>query len=225
MSRKSICFVDDDPAEIKRFKAALGTRFIIGAGQSIDQALKDLRAKGGRGPALFLLDLFYPEGAQLTPEQRARLHDERRALLKAQSRFRQVLAELGQTTSGGFTLAHSLRRRSRAPFAFFTRKGALEDAIDAYDQGAVAVIKKPDPNFHSGDDASNLEAEYDRAAREAANLTAGHVERAIQKTSFWQRRKTGIALVAGFVLGVASSETATALHPWISKVWRALTAN
>jgi len=185
---------------------------------SRQQAIEDLAAQGGKRPALFLRDMYYPEGAPLTPEQRKRLHEERRTLLKAQSRFREFLAELGQTAGGGFALARNLRRASRVPFAFFSRKGTLEDAIDGYEQGAVAVIKKPDPS-PSGE-AADLDYEYDRTAREAANLTAGHIERAIQRTSWRRRHASWIAGMFGFLIGVASSEAATLLHKLIGRLWR-----
>src|SRR5258708_19017063 len=98
MKKKSICLVDDDQKELDRFRAALDSRFIIGTGQSVEQALGDLRKRGGsKNPSLFLIDLYHPENAAMNPQQRQELHAARRDFLRAQSRFKGVLAKLGQS--------------------------------------------------------------------------------------------------------------------------------
>lgn len=56
---KSICFVDDDREELRRFLECLGDRYIIGAATSLDEAIGELRRRRARKPDLFVLDLYY----------------------------------------------------------------------------------------------------------------------------------------------------------------------
>jgi hypothetical protein len=211
MKKKSICLVDDDPGELKRFKNALGSRFIIGTGQSVEQALGDLRERGGsKKPSLYLIDLYHPEDASMNPEQREELHAARREFLRAQSRFKAILAKLGQSTRGGFRLASGL---PKGTFAFFTRKGTLEDVAEAYGNGAVAVIKKPDPNL-SNHGIVDLDTAYDQAAKESADRTAGEIEWAIQESSWTKRHPRLVAAfwwAVGIVTAIGSSWVANHL--------------
>jgi len=200
MTRKSICLIDDDPAELTRFHAALEKWFLVGAGLTIRDALKDLQERGGRRPALFLIDLYHPEGAGPTPEQRSELHAARRRFLDAHMQFRALLSKHGQTTIGGINLALDLPRG--APFAFFTRKGTLDDLVDTYDSLAVALIKKPDPGTQFG---SNLDDAYDRAARDGAARIANEIERAIRQASWAKKHALALGRLEGIAIGVVAS--------------------
>ena len=59
-SKPPLCFVDDGPDEIRRFKSTFGDRFTIGAGQTLDDALRDLRSQGEDEPSLCVLDMYFP---------------------------------------------------------------------------------------------------------------------------------------------------------------------
>jgi PleD family two-component response regulator len=60
--KKSILFVDDDSREVVRFREVMGTRFGIGAGITLEDALAELRNRGVTKPDLVLLDLYYGPG-------------------------------------------------------------------------------------------------------------------------------------------------------------------
>ncbi|MCH7677089.1 response regulator [candidate division KSB1 bacterium] len=60
---KAICFVDDQEDERNRAEKFLGERFTFGTGSTLDEALKDLESKGASKPDLFLMDMYFPEGA------------------------------------------------------------------------------------------------------------------------------------------------------------------
>jgi hypothetical protein len=63
MHRKHvICFIDDDPQELQRFRANLNDHFEVAIGTSVSGATEDLKKQGFDKPDLFLLDLYYPEG-------------------------------------------------------------------------------------------------------------------------------------------------------------------
>ena len=178
MKRRALCFVDDEPEEIRRFRSCLDSDFIIGAGASPESALEDLRRQGRRQPDLWVLDMYFSEGGALRPEQLERLHIARLEYLYAERRFRALLVELGQTSNGGFQLARHVSP-SKVPFVFFTRKGTLEDAIIAYeDLGAAAVLKKPDPEGVPSADEPLADA-YDDALRKASRVLVGRFNRII----------------------------------------------
>jgi hypothetical protein len=187
-------------------------------GHSPRQALEDLRRQGRANPDLFLLDLYFPDGAPPSQAGLEKLHKAREKLLKANAEFRALLAKMGQTSEGGFKLARELRRTSKIGFAFFTRKGILEDAISAYeDLNAVSVIKKTDPDPAEIENVE-LEEAYDRALKKEAGLVAGKIERALARASWWGRH--GSTVIA-FVLGVLTSIIAAAIWEGVSVLLRA----
>jgi CheY-like chemotaxis protein len=207
MKKPAVCFVDDDPAEIQRFRNALKDRFMIGVGQDADAALADLKKSGCKKPDLFLVDLYFPDTGTLPQSALEELHRARGVYLKAEKKFRALLARQGQSSEGGFRIARDLRKTHRIGVAFFTRKGTLEDAISAYeDHDAVSVIKKPDPDSEVA--ADQLPAAYDGAMQNAADLLAGQILRAIRRCSWWGRHRDH---VAGLALGVIASLIATAI--------------
>ena len=108
--KHAICYIDDDPDEVRRFAENLRQYFIIGAGASLKEAMAELRAAGCRKPALFVLDLFFVEGAATTGEQHEKLYMARENFLKAQASYRSVLAGLEQSRQGGLELAQKVRQ-------------------------------------------------------------------------------------------------------------------
>jgi|GEM_PF-5331340 len=219
MRRIAVCFVDDDPEELTRFKTVFKDRFEIGVGHSPREARLDLQHQGKGAPDLFLLDMYIPDGPLPTQEQLESLHKAREKLLKANADFRAVLAKMGQSSEGGFKLARELRRASKIGFAFFTRKAILEDAISAYeDLHAVSVIKKPDPNPAEIGSMALKEA-YDRAMEKAAGLVAERIERAVARCSWWGRHRS---TMVGFAIGILASIMAAAMWEVTSVLFRAI---
>ncbi len=217
MKKKAVCFVDDEPDEIRRFREYLAGRFMIGAGSSPDQALQDLRHQGRKKPDLFLLDLYFPDDGPLTADQIEQIHKERLTFLKAQAKYRSVLSKIGQTSSGGFRIARDLRSRSRVAISFFTRKGTLDDAISAYEEhGAISVIKKPDPDPSQAERHGIREA-YDLAFKDAAELKAAEIERAIRRSSWWGKHSQTIV---GFVMGILTGLVARLIWVLVAGWWQ-----
>ncbi len=172
--KHAVCFIDDDPEELRRFQECLGEYFVIGAGTTLDAALEDLRSQGRDHPDLFVLDMYFPEGGVNTEAERAELHAAWDEVVRAQAALQAVLAKLGQSSRGGEALA----KQVGGPYVFFTRKATLEEGMQALRQGARAVIKKPDPTESEREGRSRAEA-YDQALRNHAGEIAGEITRAI----------------------------------------------
>lgn len=202
--KHSICFVDDDPQELRRFHENLQNDFVIVVGTSISEAMDKLRDQGVRKPDLFLLDMYYPEGPKSTEDELRVLASARQEFLEAQAKFASVLAGLRQSSRGGFNLARDVRKQYRTGFAFFTRKGTLEDAIQALDAGALRVIKKPDPN-QSELHGNALPAAYDLAFKSNARNVVRDIEDALRRSSWWWKHKGAVfAYSAGFLTSLAA---------------------
>jgi hypothetical protein len=220
----AVCFVDDDPTEISRFKANLGSRFVLGCGTSISNALEDLEKQGRAKPNLFLLDMYHAESAPSVDEAGTKLHQARVKFLKAEAEFYKTLASLRQTSEGGFRNLRDIRSRFRFPriaVAFFTRKGTIDNAIKAYeDEIQCPVIKKPDPNPTEAADVTenSLPNLYDVAfTRDSARVIAD-IERVIQRSTFTARNRdlligAGIGAVVGYITSILSSLTLS----WLCK--------
>jgi len=74
MSKKrSLCFIDDDPNELARFKQAVGREFLVGVGTSHDKALEDLKTQGRRHVDLYVLDMYFPNEGINTSEELSKL--------------------------------------------------------------------------------------------------------------------------------------------------------
>jgi CheY-like chemotaxis protein len=147
MPSSAVCFVDDDPEEVRRFRRFLAGRLLVGAGTSLAEALEDLRRQGRQDPDLFVFDLYFPEGGPNTREEQQEVAEEWSRFLEAKARLLSVLERLRQSPRGGFALARQVAAIfPGVPFSFLTRKGTLEDAIDAMELGAASLIKKPDPD-------------------------------------------------------------------------------
>ena len=108
MPTDAICFVDDDPEEIRRFRRLLASRFVVGAGTSLPAALEDLRAQGRERPDVFALDLYFPEGEPNTDDERAELARAWERFLLAKAELAGVLARLRQSPDGGLALARRI---------------------------------------------------------------------------------------------------------------------
>ena len=209
-SKPPLCFVDDGPDEIRRFKSTFGDRFTIGAGQTLDDALRDLRSQGEDEPSLCVLDMYFPRNRMNTPEELASLSEARQRFLEAENEYRLTLARFEQSSDGGFQLANSVRQRlgSNTGIVFFTRKGTLDDAIQAYEQyDVLSVIKKPDPTAEEAKQLG-IENSYDAALEEMGPFIYGRIDRAIRKASFWGRYRDRLTFL---MLGILASIIAGAV--------------
>ncbi len=173
--KHAVCFIDDDPAELRRFQECLGEYFVIGAGTTREAALEDLRSQGRGHPDLFVLDMYFPEAGANTDSELAELQAAWDEVVRAQTALQAVLAKLGQSSRGGQELA----KRVHGPYVFFTRKATLEEGMRALQQGARTVIKKPDPTERERQGRSRAEA-YDQALRNRAREIAAEITRAIR---------------------------------------------
>ena len=64
----------------------------------------------------------------------------------AQKKLSDYLAAIGQDRAGGLHLLEQVRGiYRRVPVVFYTRKGTLDDVTACLEAGAVAVLRKPQP--------------------------------------------------------------------------------
>ena len=192
MSRKrALCFIDDDPNELSRFKQAVEHRYVVGTGTTLAVAKDDLKRQGRRHVDLFVLDMYFPNEGMNTPAELSKLGKAWDKFCSAEDDLKKVLAELGQSFAGGRALAKQITSRrflAKARFVFFTRKGNLLDAIEAYEHtGALSVIKKPDPRQPVSE--SERTQAYDDAMITNSGALIRALESAIHRASFWYRYK------------------------------------
>jgi|RhiMetdeSRZDD1v2_1073273.scaffolds.fasta_scaffold38644_6 class 3 adenylate cyclase/CheY-like chemotaxis protein len=140
-----VCFIDDDPKEIEIIQHVFGQDLHIVAGTRWSQALAELTALG-RHPNLFLLDLYFPVGRDSTLEERETMARLKAEVETAQKKLSDYLAAIGQDRAGGLQLLEQVRSVYRhVPVVFYTRKGTLDDVTACLEAGAVAVLRKPQP--------------------------------------------------------------------------------
>jgi len=199
-----VCFIDNELAEIQRFSKNLENDFMIGAGTTLDDALNDLHLKGFKKPDLFILDMYFSLGTTITDEGLNEIHEARKVFLQANSEYREILARHGESHIGGFKLAKKLRE-THDPYIFLTRKAMLEEALEALNDGALKVIKKPDPNKTTIENAKNLLDAYDNAFEEHAPKIAEEIKNTIKETKWWRRKVfvgIGGAIIGFFIGGI-----------------------
>jgi CheY-like chemotaxis protein len=211
----ALCFVDDDPDELSRFKKYLGRYYSIGIGTTFARAVNDLKKTYNRKPDLFVLDMYFPMGAN-TDAERGKLDQTWEKFVAAENELKGVLASMQQTSKGGRSLAEQAKSR-KTPFVFFTRKGNLNDAIEAYENiGALAVVKKPDPE-PSKKPRSKIEIKNARDKALKLDLDReggvfGRIESAIARAS---PSLSGQAFVAMWFTGELSAIYNRAIKPAI----------
>ena len=153
--KKSICFIDNEKDEIRRFKKFLGDDFYIGAGKTVTDAIDNLKRPRflffkHKYPHLFVIDMYFKEVSahEMTNEEKMRLHRVKVKFNQAKKHFFKVLGDIGESRKGGFDRVQDLRDElSKKPdYVFFTRKGTLEDAQQAFrlQDKPLKVLKKPD---------------------------------------------------------------------------------
>ncbi len=212
--KPSICFIDDSDSELRRFRNNLGSWFEIGVGRTLDDALTDLQKKGPERPDLFVLDMYFPEGALNTEQELAESSAAWAKYRTAHADFMSTLSRLGQTSAGGEALADQIRNRYGSPnYVYLSRKATLEEGLRALKRGALDVIKKPDPNSTEAHGMSLTQAE-DEAFRHRSSEIAAELSEAIRKTTWWWKHREAFwsALVAFFSGILANVLTQVGYH-------------
>jgi hypothetical protein len=209
----ALCVVDDDPDELARFEKFLKKDFDVGSGSSVDDAQRDLKRKHKRQPDLFVLDMYFPTKVN-SDADRAALDQKWEEFSAAEQKFKTALLQMGQSLKGGRTLARRVKLLGKR-FVFFTRKGNLSDAIEAYEHtGALSVIRKPDPPLSAGAPRSKKETEKarDEAMKELANNVRDEIKSAVERAvpalskkafiAMWYNKEVGRAYERGIVPAV-----------------------
>jgi class 3 adenylate cyclase/CheY-like chemotaxis protein len=143
--QRVVGFIDDDPKEIAIVEQVFGQDLHLVTGTRWSQVLAQLQALE-RPPTLFLLDLYFPVGRDSTPEERETMARLKAEVETAQKNLSTYLAAIGQDRAGGLHLLEQVRRVYRqVPVVFYTRKGTLDDVTACLEAGAVAVLRKPQP--------------------------------------------------------------------------------
>jgi hypothetical protein len=122
------------------------------------EALNDIAAQGkrrflgllprSRHVDLYVLDMYSSTGGFSSDAQLSKLGKAWDAFRAAEAVFKRLLAELGQDFAGGRALAKQIssqRSLVATPFVFFTRKGNLLDAIEAYEHIEALSVRVDGP--------------------------------------------------------------------------------
>jgi hypothetical protein len=180
--RLALCVVDDDPDELARFEKYMKKYFYVGTGSSVEDARTDLQRKHRRKPNLFVLDMYFP--TKVTSDaDRAELDQSWEEFCAAEDKLKTVLGRLGQSSKGGRNLAEQVKSLGKH-FVFFTRKGNLNDAIEAFQHTeALSVIKKPDPQLSAGAPRSKEQTKKarDHAMKELGTNLRDEIKTAVER--------------------------------------------
>jgi hypothetical protein len=195
--KKSILFVDDDSREVVRFREVMGTRFAIGAGITLEDALAELRNRGVTKPDLVLLDLYY--GPETRKEMREEIEKADDELSIAEDKFRKLLEVARQSPDGGFELAEQVHAQiPTSARAFFSRKAFLKDALNAQKK-ELPLVEKPDPD--EGD--RKTDDKYKSAMRRNAGELSRQFDGIIYRNTFWAKHREVInGALVGFLVSL-----------------------
>ena len=154
-----ICFIDDDgDFEIPLFKDVFSGDYDIIAATDYENAKKQINESCGWTPDLFVLDLYFPDGAPDTeaiatlksnplqlPDDSAAIRSAYSNYLVARSRLQDILSAHKQGPEGGLKLASMIARDfPETPIVFYSRKATFEDVVRCLaTKGVRWVEKKP----------------------------------------------------------------------------------
>jgi CheY-like chemotaxis protein len=177
-----ICFIDDDgDFEIPLFKDIFGNDYDIITATDYDDARGQIDERPDWAPDLFVLDLYFPEGAADTeaiatlkkkplalPDDSADIRTAYSNYLRAQSRLQGVLSAHKQGPDGGLRLAAAVARDFPAtPIVFYSRKASFEDVVRCLaTKGVRWVERKPTGKT----DAETRALTYDQKDRIVRNF-------------------------------------------------------
>ena len=201
-NKRTVCFIDDDPAELNRFLKAFREDFNVITASSYIEATKKLNRAGRRSPDLWVLDLYFPiSGRSNSPEQLHYVSARFEAFDRARRGFLSYLQQIGQDKEGGLKLLARCKQNHRAPVVMFTRKGTIDDAIDCLSRGAAEILKKPmPPKLPTG--IEERAAALDDALVQAKGGLADRFAAQIVKNSYWVRNRARYLAIATFILGI-----------------------
>ena len=142
-----VCFIDDDVDEICRFKDAMNGYFKVSYGRNLSESEEYIKNRKLSSPKLWILDMYMPSKSEFSSSKPDILKINRRYndLNEHINRYRTFLTELKQDTSKAIDIHNKLKSKRRS-IIYLTRKGTLEDALMALENGANGVLKKPMPN-------------------------------------------------------------------------------
>jgi hypothetical protein len=196
----SVCYVDDDPDDVRRFRALMQGRYTIGAGHTLPDALGELKQRGIKRPDIFLLDLYY--GPNTNDDKHAEIAESYEGLSKKAKELQVLLIQAGQSPNGGFDLVEQVRQKHKSvSLALFSRKASMEDAERAHRQ-KIPVLKKPDPD---DSDKGTRAQRYDMAFQRHRDELARQIDGIIGRNTWWARHARWIEWIIAFLLGLASN--------------------
>ena len=156
---RHICFIDDDgDFEIPLFRDVFGSEYDIITATDYEDARKQIDGRPDWTPDLFVLDLYFPDGAPDTeaiatlknkplelPDDSAGIRTAYTNYVRARSRLQDVLAAHKQGPGGGLRLATMVARDfPETPIVFYSRKATFEDVVKCLaSKGVRWVEKKP----------------------------------------------------------------------------------
>ena len=199
--RQVVCFIDDDPDELERFRTAMSGRYQVITATNMTACRDQLATLGRKRPDLWVLDLFFPidEGAGNTPEQLTEMNSKYLALYEQVNAFSAFLRSINQGPEGGRKKLRECRSIG-SPVVMLTRKGSLDDVVSCLDDGAAAVLKKPMPAGRPSD-PNAMKAAMDRAMADNAGYLIDHFENVIREHRHWARHRAKYIFIFGIALG------------------------
>lgn len=200
--RRTVCFIDDDPAELSRFDKAFGKDFNVICASTYTEAAEKLKKAGRRSPHLWVLDLYFPTLSHSnTPEELHEMSARFEEFDRAKRDFVSYLDSINQGREGGIQLLGQCRQHHRAPVVMFTRKGTIDDAIACLSAGAADVLKKPMPPKLPSEEAQRAQA-LDEALFQAKASLKDRFATHIAQNTHWAKNNARYLAIATFVLGI-----------------------
>ena len=216
--KRVVCFVDDDPNELRRFARALDPHYDVVTGTSYAACQHELARRRLVKPDLWVLDLFFPreENAPNSPAELTAMNAKYLRLHQATAEFREFLDKIGQGVAGGLALIDKCKRAD-APVVMLTRKGTLEDAIVCLERGADAVLRKPMPvGGQHDDDPETIRQALDAATLDSAPQLIERLDKAIQAHTHWARNRAAYLWWSGMAVGAALAWSGEYLLSWLA---------
>lgn len=198
-----LCFIDDDPNELRRFEEAM-SKFEYNCVTATTYSEIERKLKHQKlSPDLWVLDLYFPsQGATNSEHERVEMVARYAELERKTREFQAYLKTVHQGVEGGIRLLSRCMKDYHVPVVMFTRKGSLQDAIQCFEMGAAAVLKKPMPSSLEGDAATKI-AQLDEAMKDQADHLKNHFVDRIRLGTIWYRYEKWFMLAIG-ALGSAT---------------------
>jgi len=216
--KRVICFVDDDPNELRRFARAMEPRFDVVTGTGYAACRHELERRNRARPDLWVLDLYFPndEHGPNSPAELTAMNAKYLKLHQATVEFHEFLNEIGQGVAGGLALIDKCKAAG-GPVIMLTRKGTLEDAILCLDRGAAAVLRKPMPvgGAHD-DDPEAIRQALDAAMLDSAPPLIGRLEQIIRANAHWARNRAAYLWWSGMAAGATLAWSAAYLLSFLA---------